>query len=456
MTKGATELKVGAFAAAVIVLLAWATVKVNDKSSVSSGGYELKAIFDNAIGLKIKAPVVLAGVQIGVVKRVELTPERKAKADLIFSKDVVLPSDSKAMLRTRGFLGETYVEIVPGIADQAALADGGQFEYSGQTGDMNSLINRMNEISDDVKFFTGHMRTMVGSDEGAPINRIIANLDQFAKSIRDVTVKNSENIDRITANLAAMTETLKLVVENNRGNVDDSMDSIASITRKIDEGQGTIGKLVNDQETVNKLNAAADSLNEALGGFKKLETEFGYHTEYLTKSSDFKHYISLSLKPTPDKAFLVDVVSDPNPNPSHIVRTTDVTVGGNTSTVTTDTATVERNKVRLSAQLAKKFYDFTVRGGLIESTGGLGVDYDKGPLGVSLSAFDFSTRYGEKPHLKLMGNVNVTKNFYVVGGADDFISRRNRPDWFMGAGLKLVDDDIKKLATMGGASLLGK
>ncbi len=156
-------------------------------------------------------------------------------------------------------------------------------------------------------------------------------------------------------------------------------------------------------------------------------------------------------------AFLLDFVSDPNPSPTHVFRTTDVTAGGATTRVITDTATIDRSRFLFSAQLAKKFYDFTVRGGIIESTGGMGIDYEKGPLGLSFSAFDFATHYGQRPHLKLLGNVNLTQNLFLLGGVDDFLSKQGERSGFVGGGFRFVDDDIKRLlGSMGGKSLIGK
>ena len=232
--------------------------------------------------------------------------------------------------------------------------------------------------------------------------------------------------------------------------VDDSLSRIANITRKIDEGRGTIGKLINDPQTVEKVNAAADSLNETLGTFKRIQAELGYHTEYLTATKDFKHYVHLNLRPRPDEAFQFEFVEDRAASPQRATRTTTVTVGGASTTVTADTETIERNKFRISAQLAKKIYDFTLRGGLIESRGGVGVDYNRGPVGVQLSAFDFNTQQGSKPHIKVSGNLNLTKSLYLTGGADDMLNPAQKTDWFFGAGVRLVDDDIKALLTGGG------
>jgi hypothetical protein len=86
----------------------------------------------------------------------------------------------------------------------------------------------------------------------------------------------------------------------------------------------------------------------------------------------------------------------------------------------------------------------------------VGLDYEKGPIGLRFSAFDLETHHGERPHLKLLGDLSLTKNIYLVGGADDIIGPRNAPDWFVGAGFRLVDEDIKRVVRFGGRSLVGK
>jgi len=447
-------MKVGLFAAIIIALAALITVKVSERAVTAGRGYELVAIFEKATGLKIKAPVELAGVQVGVVKDIEIHESRNALVTLLLNRRVKLPADSRASLRTRGFLGETYVELLPGSPEGSILNAGEQISDTQVSGDMNTLINQFNDIAGDIKAVTSSLRTMVGTDENAPINRIVNNLDKFSASIRDITLNNQDNINRISENLAEFTTQLRGIMQQGRSNVQESIDRIASITRKIDEGKGTVGALVNDEETVEKLNSALDNLNETLGGFKKLETEVGYHTEYMARSNDFKHYVSLALRPAPDKAFMFDLVADTDPPPRYVNRTTDVTVNNNTTTVETTTGTIDRNALRFSAQLAKKFYDFQLRGGIIESTGGVGGDYSRGPLGLTFEAFNFTTRFNQRPHLKAYANVNFTKNFYVMGGADDFINPTQPVDYFVGAGFRLVDDDIKSIFSLGSKAAL--
>jgi phospholipid/cholesterol/gamma-HCH transport system substrate-binding protein len=444
-----TETKVGLFALAALLVIGFITVKVGSRSFVAGSGYEISVIIDHAIGVKTKTPVEIAGIKVGKVKKVELFDSRRAKLTLLIDGDVSLPLGTKAVLRSKGFLGETLVELLPGSGEGKAIEDGSEIGYEGQGGDVNMLLTQFSSIAGDIKAVSSALRDMVGADKTSPAWNIVNNLEKFTATL----AQNQANFDKISDNLAELTAAFRGTVVDSRENVEESLARIASITKKVDEGKGTVGKLVNDDETVNKLNEAVDNLNNALGGLKQLETEIGYHTEYLSQTSDFKHYVNLTLKPKPDKAFIFDFVDDPAPSATRLTRDTTVTTGGATTTVNTETATIERNKFRFSAQLAKQFYDVTVRGGVIESHGGLGLDYNKGPIGIQVSAFDFQTNYGERPHLKASSTVNVTKNFYLIGGADDMISRRQDTDWFFGAGLKLVDEDVKSLLSVGGSAL---
>lgn len=439
------EVKVGLFAVAAIVIIVFATIRVGDQSIVAGGAYELKTVFTNATGLYPKASVEIAGVDIGVVKRIELTSEGKALAVLGISKHVKIPQDSLVILKTKGFLGEAYIEIIPGDPSKPSLKNKALMTNTQSGGDVNGLVNQFNSIASDIKEVTTTFKGWVNEKEGGKIANTVNNLDEFVRVMRDISTRNEENLDRIMQNMADLTYELKNLVQNNKQNVNETMEQVASITKKIDEGRGTLGKLVNDPQTVQKLNESLDSLSDALGGYRQMELGLGYHTEYLNRTNDFKNYVSLEFKPTPDEALLVDLVADPAPDTSRTRRVSDITTGGTTTTVTTENETLERDSVRFSAQLAKRFYDLTLRGGIIESKGGLGLDYTRGPMGLSFSAFDFETDFNEKPHLKLMGTLNITPNLYVVGGADDPLNPRQRTDYFFGGGFRLVDEDIKSL-----------
>lgn len=443
------ETKVGLFVLAALVVVGFITLKVGSRSFTLGGGYEVTLTLDNAVGVRHKTPVEIAGIKVGKVKGIKLLESKRANVTLQIDDGVELPPDTKAVLRAKGFLGETLIELIPGSAEGAIIPDGGVIEYAGPAGDVNRMMSQFSSIADDIKAVSTQLRDVAGVSKDSPLWHIVNNLESFTSTL----ASNQANFNKIAGNLAELTESLRGTVTKSKENVEDSLRRIASITKKVDEGQGTIGKLVNDDETVTKLNEAVDNLNKTLGGLNKLETEIGYHAEYQTQSEDFKSYVNLTLRPNPDKAFIFDFIQDPHPVVPNMSETTsDITVGGTTTTVTSNQRTVNRNKFLFSAQLAKKFYDFTIRGGIIESSGGLGMDYNKGPVGASFSAFSFQNSYGQRPQLKAYGTVNVTKNLYLLGGAADMISNFDRPDWFVGAGFRLIDEDIKSLIGLGAAA----
>lgn len=446
------ETKVGAFALAALVVIGVITLKIGSRSFIFSGGYEIKVTIDEAIGLRTKTPVEIAGIKVGQIKKIELSDSRRAVLTLLINKGVELPLDTKAFIRTKGFIGETLIELIPGTPGLKPISNGEEIQFAGQAGNLNLLMSQFSGIAEDIRAVTASMKNLIADDKKSPFWNIVNNLDKFTATLAG----NQSNFDKVADNLAALTDALRGTIAESRENVEESLARIASITKKVDEGKGTVGKLVNDDETVTKLNEAIDNLNNTLGGLKQLETEIGFHTEYMTSSEDFKNYVNLTLKPKPDKSFIFDFVQDPAPSPDRQTTTTTINAGGTTSTVTTSSASVSKTQFRVSAQFAKQFYDVIVRGGIIESRGGFGLDYSKGPFGLQFSAFDFETKYDQRPHLKAAGSVNVTRNIYLTSGIDDMLNKQDEKNWFVGAGFRLIDDDIKSLISMGSGAVKGK
>jgi phospholipid/cholesterol/gamma-HCH transport system substrate-binding protein len=120
------ELWVGLFVAAGIVALAMLAFKVGNLGTVDvKDAYTIKARFDNIGGLKVKSPVTMAGVRIGRVSDITFDNGRY-QAVVTMSVDgryKKIPSDTSASILTSGLLGEQYVGLEPGGAEDY-LKDG--------------------------------------------------------------------------------------------------------------------------------------------------------------------------------------------------------------------------------------------------------------------------------------------------------------------------------------------
>jgi len=163
--------------------------------------------------------------------------------------------------------------------------------------------------------------------------------------------------------------------------------------------------------------------------------------EYQTNTSDWKYYLNLKIQPTADKYYLLGAVNDPRGKRTDTSSL--VSVDGNPP-VETRVVSFE-DKWKFNAMLAKRFSRVTVRGGIMESVGGMGLEYDvvKDRFSVGADIFDFN-RPDNRAHLKLYGNYDIVKNLFITGGADDILSRYTQfRTFFIGFGIKFPDDDLK-------------
>jgi phospholipid/cholesterol/gamma-HCH transport system substrate-binding protein len=446
------EVKVGLFALISILIIIYATVKVSEQGMLATGSYRVYVILESAQGLNPKTPVEIAGIQVGTLSGLELTKESRARIALNIEDDVKLTKDVIAQVRSKGFLGETFIDLKQGNPQMGFLAEDDTITAVNPYTDFTQLGERMGEIANDVKEITSSVKTIFGSGEDAPMHNIAKNLEAFTNDLKNFSSHNRDDLNQVVSNLAQLTEQLSILVSENRDDVTNSMAHIESVARKIDEGQGTLGRLVNDETTIEELNSAVANLNDTLGGFKAFQLGMGYQVEYLGKSESFKNYVNLNLRPRPDTAFIFDFVSDSDPAPKRETVIADIITGGNTTSVTTNRQIIKRDEFLFSAQMAQDVHDFTLRGGIIESSAGIGLDWTKHFFKASISAFDFSSEDNRKPHLKAWATLNLTDNFFLVGGVDDPLNPLIETDWFAGAGFQFVTDDIKNLIGLGASA----
>jgi len=115
------DVSVGLFMLLGLVALLVMAMKVSSISEILPyKSYNVTADFTDIGGLKIRAPVTVAGVKIGEVTRIDLQPgELNAKVTMRLRSDKKIPyEDSSARILTQGLLGSNYISIVPGFDDE--------------------------------------------------------------------------------------------------------------------------------------------------------------------------------------------------------------------------------------------------------------------------------------------------------------------------------------------------
>lgn len=113
MERGKLELVVGLFVLVGVICLGYLAIKLGKLELVGGDYYELQAEFSSTSGLKNGASVEIAGVEVGRVKNIGLKEDR-AQVVLAIQDGITLYNDAIASIKTRGIIGEKFMELSPG------------------------------------------------------------------------------------------------------------------------------------------------------------------------------------------------------------------------------------------------------------------------------------------------------------------------------------------------------
>ena len=167
------------------------------------GGYRLNALFDTVQDLKVGNSVKMAGVEVGRVEKIALTGN-KVKVTMKLHSDAVVKTDSKAIVKFTGLMGQNFVAIDFGSADAPRATDG----------------------------------MVLTTEEQPDLNAIMAKLDSAATGVQNLTKSfTRDNIDNLIGPLTDF-------VKQNSGHIGGAISNIENISGQIASGQGTVGKLI--------------------------------------------------------------------------------------------------------------------------------------------------------------------------------------------------------------------
>ncbi len=133
-----TELLVGLFMIIGIACLTYLSIKLGRMEIIGDKGYKLYAEFSEIGGLKNGASVEIAGVEVGRVKNISLS-DYQAKIELQINSGVKIQEDSIASVKTKGLLGEKYIQISPG-GDKKIIPPGGKIRETQPPLDLEKAI----------------------------------------------------------------------------------------------------------------------------------------------------------------------------------------------------------------------------------------------------------------------------------------------------------------------------
>jgi phospholipid/cholesterol/gamma-HCH transport system substrate-binding protein len=469
-----TTAKIGAFFVVVLLALGVLILKIEDiHFGKKARSVSADAHFKDVAGLDDKSAVRIAGVRVGKVDGISLRPDGTALAHLALDPNVELHQGAIAQVRSLGMLGDKYVELSTGDPSAPRLPNGALLEGASGTG-FDDIAKLAADIGKDLKEVSGAMAGSLGGPKGEDkLNRIVDNLGRLAESLRELVDSNRGNVDLMLANLKALSEQMKLTVarvdrmlDENRSGVKDTIlnmdevtgklkttaDNLNSITGKIDTGQGTLGKLLNDDETHKNVNDAlksvkegVESLSGTIGRMNRLQLDIGFRVEYLTRQRDGKYFFTLDAIPREGKFYRLEIGAIPHGKREDVLESSTVTFPDGSQQTISTTGSRYVDQFVLSALLGWQFRNTILAAGVIEGRGGASISqvFKADSFRLAGELWDF-TRPDLSGHLKLYTRWNASPNLYLTGGVDDVLNPSLRSP-FLGVGIRWKDEDMKAL-----------
>jgi phospholipid/cholesterol/gamma-HCH transport system substrate-binding protein len=483
--------RVGALVVAALIA-AFFVYRLVDESSSRGDGYRVYALFGDAQGLITKSRVTIAGINVGRIESIRLEGAQ-ARVDIQIDEDVELFEDASVRRISSSLLGEYLLAIRPGTPGGRQLVDGDQILVVEETPAMNDIMEDVGAIASSVRLVAAQLERSFGTDEaGQQMADILRNLSEALESVNrtiqaneEVVSRTLENIEAITAdarplldeilrNMEALTREVRLLIEENQddidrgiGEVDDTIASIhraseqlelvladvGEVTERTAAGEGTIGRLTSDEHLIDEVESSVDGLSDVVGTFTRLRTVMELRSEYNFLANTFKNYFSIRILPREGRYFLIQLIDDPRG------RTTFSTTQVRRSPPAPgepefyeETRVTTTQDLVFTLMLAQRVYFATFRFGILESSGGLGLDLNFFDDRLEINADIFQFGYSQFPRLRVRASFELVSSLFILGGVDDFLNERT-VDLFLGAMLRFDDQDLASLFPFFGGAI---
>lgn len=279
------EAKIGIFGVAMI-LLAWGGIRFLSGLDVFARNVEYVAVYDQVNGVQEASAVMMKGVKVGTVSAIELAPSvsDKVAIRLLIQRAYRIPANSEARIFSDGLMGGKAIEIV--LGDSPTYLEKGDTILSSRTRDLMDVAGseldffkqKFAVIADDLSLTLNNLNKIL-EENTDHLNHTMANLDRMSGDVADLLEREKEHLAEAVAGFSEFATMLgqsapkvdsllggvnNLVTTLDREQVAEKLAStIASLDEvlaEIEGGEGTIGRLMSDEQLYKNLVQAGENL----------------------------------------------------------------------------------------------------------------------------------------------------------------------------------------------------
>lgn len=461
------EAKIGLFVVGILTALLFLSSQVTSLGKWGQKGYAVEAYVEDASGIEKHTHVSMNGVVIGEVDAITIEG-KKVRLSLSINEGVKIPDDSSVIVAQESLLGAKVLNIIVGDST-GYLEPTGVLAQSKRYASFDQTSDSVNNAAKELELLLHDFRATLDDEHRRAIQEAIVAFRNVGVNLDGVIVDNREDLRATISSLRAMSagfaqtadtvnqdlpaimariNSLTTRIDNISGNIEHSLPEAVDKFTKIEDNVSTI--LVENRSGIKTTVDSAGSffktgenafgrIDSLLSNFTTSELQVAGQANYMARDGYWQSSFGGAYLPNPETYYLFDLVSTDNYSDYPEVKPT----------------THEDSETYYSLQYGKRFDDALMRFGIIQSTGGVGIDYfmNHDRLKLSAEVFDFNavndTR-GDSPHAKAQVRYRMLKHLDLYGGWDNFLNAQAQNVYF-GFGFSFTDNDIKYLS--GAASM---
>ncbi|MDG1791426.1 MAG: MlaD family protein [Flavobacteriaceae bacterium] len=304
------EIKTGILALFAILLLiyGYSFLKGSDLFSKERTFY---VSYDNVAGLTVSAPVTINGYVVGKVKKIEFENDLGGLlVSFSVNKDFNFSKSSIVRIYSTSVIGGNALAIIPIINKDNIAVDGDVLKGEIEKGMLESLTsgikpleNRIYTTLSGLDSLLSNFNSVLNEETKNNLKNAIGSLTNTMSSFEDTSSdlntllkENKPKLDSTfsyleitTGNLATFSDSLNQIDINRMAtHLETTLESFNSIMHKFENGEGSIGKLINDENLYKNLEAASKELEELLRDLKENPKRYVHLSVFGKKTTEYE------------------------------------------------------------------------------------------------------------------------------------------------------------------------
>jgi phospholipid/cholesterol/gamma-HCH transport system substrate-binding protein len=266
--KVSREIKTAVLVIISIILFIWGYSFLKGKNLFDNSN-KLFVVYENVAGLATSAPVTLNGLTIGKVNSITINPDGKLLVELHITTDFPISKSSIAEIYDSGLVGGRQIAIKPNLLDKNYTVSGDYLQASSKLGLTDALAQQLEPLQAKIQELLVNADAMFTNVNDildtqtrqnlkssiASLNTTLSEFSVASKNINELLVENKskfnntlKNVDKVTGNFATISDSLaKANLGQTVKNLEKTLAKVDKIMAELEQGKGTMGKLIKDE-----------------------------------------------------------------------------------------------------------------------------------------------------------------------------------------------------------------